>query len=90
MSPKEVPEVITDEFLITKQFRTADEFSLYIETRAAKAKETCLTTLLEYCEEADIDPEASAILVNTSLKAKLQAEAESLNLLKKTAGQLEF
>ena len=79
---------ITDEFLITRQFRTADAFSLFIETSAVKGRLTCLERLVEYCEAEDIDIEASAILINTSLKDKIQAEAEGLNLIHKSSGRL--
>lgn len=92
MSKQSAPPVepITDEFIITRRFRTSDAFSLYIETTAVKKKISCMETLLEYCVEEDIDTTSVAILINSSLKGKIQAEAEALNLLKKTSGPLPF
>jgi hypothetical protein len=83
-SPVAPDDIITDEFIITRRFRTADAFSLHIETEASRTHVSCLDTLVAYCEEADIDVESVAILVNSSLKARLQAEAEALHLIRKT------
>ena len=85
MKKKVEPEVLTDEFLITRRFRTADAFSVYIETNAIKRHISCLECLTEYCEKEDIDEDAVAVLINESLKSKIQAEAEDLHLLKGTS-----
>lgn len=91
MKKSEPPEEpITDEFIITRRFRTSDAFSIYIETTAVQKRMTCIETLVAYCEEEDIDVTSVALLINQSLKNKLQAEGESVNLLKKSAGQLPF
>lgn len=83
------PELITDEFLITRRFRTSDAFSIYIETTASKKHITCLECLIEYCQEEDIDVESAAVLINQSLKDKIQSEAEKLHLLRTSkSGQL--
>jgi hypothetical protein len=39
--------------------------------------------LLEYCEAKDIDTTAVASMLSSSLKEKIRAEAEEMNLLKK-------
>jgi len=80
--------LITDEFLITRKFRSADAFSIFIESTASQQRLTCLERLVSYCEEEDIDVESAAVLINHSLKDKIQAEAEAIHLLKKTSGQL--
>lgn len=90
-SPPPDPELITDEFLITRRFRTSDAFSIYIESQAIATKMSCIDTLVAYCEEEDIDVTSAAVLINQSLKDKIQAEGESLNLLKKSStGLLPF
>ena len=57
---------------------------MFIEREAFRRKIGCMETLLEYCSEKDIDPVAVASMISSSLKEKIQAEAEELNLLKKT------
>jgi hypothetical protein len=79
------PEIITVEYLITREFTNALEFSMFIEKTAQLRNIKCMEALLEYCEEKDIDPIAIANMISASLKEKIRAEAENINLLKKTA-----
>jgi len=80
---------LTPHFLITKEFHTSKEFSIYIEQRALAKRISLMETLLEYCEEKEIDPAAVASFLTPSTKSKIQAEAENLNLLKiKKRGRL--
>jgi hypothetical protein len=79
------PKVITLEYLTTREFTTPSEFSMFIEKQSIKRKIGCLEALLEYCDEKGIDPTAVSSFITSSLKEKIRAEAEEMNLLKKTA-----
>ena len=81
---------VTDVFIITKKFNTPTEFSQHIERRAIHTKSTCMDILLEYCTSNDIEIESVNKLLSASLKDKLQAEAQDLNLLKVKANKLPF
>lgn len=84
------PEKLTDVYVITKKFNTPSEFSQHIERRAVHTKSTCMDILLDYCLTNDIEIESVNKLLSTSLKDKLQAEAQDLNLLKVKANKLPF
>lgn len=81
---QEKPEVITVEYLITREFTNSNDFSLYIECEAIRRKIGFLESLLEYCESKSIEPAGVANLISSSLKEKIRAEAEDMNLLKKS------
>lgn len=66
-------------------FTTAIEFSHYIEKIALAEKQSYTSTILQYCEERDIDPEDIAKYVSRSLKDKLEIELQEDGLLPKTA-----
>lgn len=78
------PEVITVEYLITREFTNSSDFSLYIEREAFRRKIGYMESLMEYCEEKGIEPVAVASMISSSLKEKIRAEAEEMNLLKKS------
>lgn len=82
---KTPPEIISIEYLITREFTNSNDFSMFIEQQAKKRNIGCMETLLEYCEEKDIDTTAVASMLSSSLKEKIRAEAEEMNLLKKSA-----
>jgi len=84
------PEKLTDVFVITKKFNTPSEFSQHIERRAVHTNSTCMDILLEYCVKNDIEIESVNKLLSSSLKDKLEAEAQDLNLLKVKANKLPF
>jgi hypothetical protein len=84
------PEDVTDELLITKQFRSAIEFSQHIERTAITRKIGCMEALMEFCEERDIEPATIAGMITPALKDKIRVEAENLHLLKRTSETLEF
>ena len=65
-------------------FKTANEFSLYIEERVVKERIGYMDAIINYCNTIDIDVGSIASLVNQSLKDKIQLEAEDLNFLKKS------
>lgn len=73
---------ISDSFIITKRFRSPNEFSLYIEERVAKEKIGYMDAIIDYCNNNDVDVDSIGNLVNASLKQKVQAEAEEQNMLK--------
>ena len=81
--------VLTIEYLMTKgEFQTPEEFSIHIEREAKRRKIEYLEALLEYCEEKDIEPVSIAKSITSSLKQKIQAEAEQKNLLKTKSTKL--
>jgi len=83
--PKPQPvEIVTLEYIITKgEFNNAIDFSMYIEEQAVLRRLGYFEMLLEYCEENDIEPQAVSSFITSSLKEKIRAEAEEMNLLKK-------
>jgi hypothetical protein len=77
-------KLLTVEYLITREFNSSAEFSIHIERESIKRKIGCFEALLEYCDNKGIEPVAVASMITSSLKAKIQAEAEEMNLLKKS------
>jgi D-hexose-6-phosphate mutarotase len=73
---------LTEALLITKEFETNAEFSVHIEAEAKTRNITIFEMLMEYCTESDIEPIAVAGLITKDLKEKIEAEMQSLNLLK--------
>jgi hypothetical protein len=80
---KEIEYILTDSLIITKKFRSPNEFSLYIEEKVTKEKIGYMDAIIQYCEEIDIDIESISKLVNQSLKDKVQNEAEEQNYIKR-------
>lgn len=77
---------VTNEFLITKEYKSATDFSQFIEKQSFENGIPCLDILLDYCVKKDIEMESVAVLLTTSLKEKIRAEAEELNMLKRKSG----
>jgi hypothetical protein len=71
-----------DSLLITKRFRSATEFSLYIEERVAKERIGYMDAIIDYCTTNDVDLDNVGNLVTLALKEKIQIEAEEANLMK--------
>jgi hypothetical protein len=80
---EEFQYILTDSLIITKKFRSPNEFSLYIEGRVAAQEISYMEAIIQYCEEVDIDIESISKLINQSLKDKVQIEAEDGNYFKK-------
>jgi hypothetical protein len=80
---KEIEYILTDSLIITKKFRSPNEFSLYIEEKVTKEKIGYMDAIIQYCEEIDINIESISKLVNQSLKDKVQNEAEEQNYIKR-------
>lgn len=74
---------LSDVLVITKKFRSPNEFSLYIEEKVVKEKIGYMDAIINYCQEVDIDIESISKLINKSLKDKIRLEAEEFNYIKK-------
>ena len=66
-------------------FKTANEFSLYIEQLVRDKKMTYMDAVLEYCKENYLEPDDVASLINKSLKDKIEMDFRDLNYLPKQA-----
>jgi UDP-glucose 6-dehydrogenase len=80
---EELQYILTDSLIITKKFRSPNEFSLYIEGKVAAQDISYMEAIIQYCDEVDIDVESISKLINQSLKDKVQIEAEDGNYFKK-------
>jgi hypothetical protein len=70
---------------------TKDEmlkFSLSIEQLVANTDYTYLEAITEHCKETGLEIEVAATLITPNLKAKIQEQAESLNMLKDKSNRL--
>jgi cell division ATPase FtsA len=66
-------------------FKTANEFSLYIEQLVKEKRVNHLDAVLEYCKENFIEPDDISSLINKSLKDKIEMNFRELNYLPKQA-----
>jgi len=73
---------LTDALVITKRFRSPNEFSIFIDERVNKLKIGYMDAVIEYCQEMDIDVESIGPLINQKLREKIQVEAEQANMIK--------
>jgi len=84
-NPQNEKDVVTLEYIVTKgEFSNSTEFSMYIEKQAVLRNIGYFEMLMEYCEQNNIEPIAVSSFVTSSLKEKIRAEAEEMNLLKKS------
>ena len=84
---KQVPdegEPLTSEFVITREFATANDFSLWVEGEHRDLKMSRMDIIIRYCEDRDIDIEVVAPLINKVLKERIREEAESANMMKRS------
>ena len=58
------------------------KFAMKIEGMVANTDYTYLEAIVEYCKQTGLEIEVAASLVNSTLKAKMQEQAEKSNLLK--------
>lgn len=58
------------------------EFSLLIEGMVRKKRCSYMDAIVLYCDENEIDISTVKSMVSKSLKEKIKAEAERLNMLK--------
>ena len=64
-------------------FRTATEFSMFITDAANKNGDSITQTILNYCEDRDVDPEEIAKLVSKPLKELIAMEMQESGLMKR-------
>lgn len=73
---------ITDVLIITKKFRSPNEFGMFIDERVSKTKLTYMEAVIQYCKDMDIEIDSISSLINQKLKDKIRLEAEQANMLK--------
>ena len=78
-------EKLTNEYIITKEFSSANEFSIWVEKQHAELTVPRMDIIIQYCVDRDIDIESVAPLINRALKERIREEAEEANMMKKTA-----
>tara|TARA_B100000003_G_scaffold148101_1_gene133425 strand:+ start:134 stop:469 length:336 start_codon:yes stop_codon:yes gene_type:complete len=76
------PSEVTDEYLITKQFKSSSDFSQHIEKEAVRTKSGYIDTIVAFCEKNNMEIESVKKLLTANLKEKIAVEAADLNLLK--------
>ena len=82
MLEPQTEEALTDALIITKRFRSPNEFSLYIEEKVLQESISYMDAVIGYCNDIDIDVESVTKLINQSLKDKIQNEAEEQNYMR--------
>lgn len=81
MNENDIKE-LTDALVITKRFRSSNEFSIFIDEKVMKQKISYMEAIINYCSEMEIDIESIGSLINQKLREKIQVEAEQANLMK--------
>lgn len=66
-------------------FRSATEFSMFITNLANETDASLTYTLLQYCEDRDLDPEDIAKLISKPLKELLAIEMQESGLLNRNS-----
>lgn len=66
-------------------FKSANEFSLYIEEVVRDKRINHMDAVLEYCKENFLEPEDVKSLINKSLKDKIEMVFREQNYLPKQA-----
>ena len=61
------------------------DLNLTIEELVREKELSYIDAVLYYAQTSEIEPEAMAKMLNQSIKDKIEVEAQSLNMLKKTA-----
>jgi len=64
-------------------FRNSSEFSMYITNLANQTGTSLTYSILQYCEERDLDPEDIAKFVSKPLKELLAIEMQESGLMNK-------
>ena len=67
------------------QVRNSTKFSLEIEKLSKKEDLPYMETVILYCDKEGLEIENIGKLVNTSLKEKIEIEAQNLNYMPKTS-----
>ena len=61
------------------------DLNLTIEEIVKNTELSYMEAVLDYAKNSEIEPEAMAKMLNQSIKDKIEVEAQSLNMLKRTA-----
>jgi hypothetical protein len=77
MESKQMPTIFPN----IEMFKTANEFSLYIEEMVRDKKMSYMDAVLEYCDNNYLEPSDISKLINQSLKDKIEMEFRHLNYL---------
>jgi hypothetical protein len=67
---------------------TKDEIREFSEMIVVKSKEremTLMDTIVTHCDQTGLEIEVSATLISPALKQMIKEEAQSMNMMKKTA-----
>lgn len=76
--------VLTNEFLISREFSSSHDFSTWVEGVHVKSNVPRMDIIIDYCQTRDIDIESISPLINRVLKEKIRLEAEEAKLMKPT------
>lgn len=77
-------ESLTSEFVITREFATANDFSIWVERQHLESGQPRMEIIINYCDDRDIDIDVVAPLINKNLKERIREEAEAANMMKKS------
>jgi hypothetical protein len=66
----------------------SNKFSKEIEILVAETDYTYLEAIVEHCKKTGLEIEVAANLINSSLKSKIEFQAQNLNLLKEKSARL--
>jgi hypothetical protein len=75
---------LTNEYLISREFKSSAEFSQWVEMHHIKTKIPRMDIIIDYCQTRLIDIESIAPLINKNLKERIRIEAEEARLMKPT------
>jgi len=73
---------LTDTLVITKRFRSPNEFAIYIDEMVNRLRISYMEAIVKYCTDVDIDIESVSPLINSKLRDKIRLEAEEYKLIK--------
>jgi hypothetical protein len=74
--------VLTNEFLISREFTSSNDFSTWVDNYHTQTRIPRMDIIIDYCQSRDIDIESVAPLINRVLKEKIRVEAEEAKLMK--------
>ena len=74
-------QIIAKEESQSRMFKDAVSFSQFIEMTAKEHAQTYTETIIEYCDNRALEPDAVARLITPALKGKIQMELIELGLL---------
>lgn len=71
-------------------FKNASEFSQFVELTSIREKRSCMSIVLEYCEDKDLEPDEISRLISRPLREKIMLEMQEDGLLPKNTATLDF